>query len=170
MELQKNSPWYQYLELGQQLLVETSFTLLERREFLTDLKDYSFIVFPMAKTYEGFLKKVFFDLHLIDRGTYEGRRFRIGRALNPDIRNHQRDEDWLYDDAVEYFGEDVARQLWDVWLVCRNHIFHYWPDGKQELTLDAAEKRLVMMVEVMQLTVEQINHKKNHLERLNYVN
>lgn len=149
MELQKDSPWYQYLDQCQRALVDTSFSLLDHSQNIHDLKDYSFIVFPMAKTYEGFLKKILFDLNLIDKATYEGRRFRIGRALNPDVRNHQRDEAWFYDDIVRVFGEGVAREMWNTWLSCRNHVFHYWPDCEQFLTIKEARERLQMMIGVM---------------------
>lgn len=164
MEQHKHSLWYQYLDEGQRALVDTSISLMERRDLLHDLKDYSFVVFPMSKTYEGFLKKVFFDLHLINKATYEGRRFRIGRALNPDIRNHQRDEDWLFDDVALKFGVDAARQLWDTWLLCRNHVFHYFKDGKQFLTLNEAENRLEMIISAMQAVAEKIGDKTNNLE------
>ncbi len=149
MELQKDSPWYQYLDDCQRALAETSFALLDKAKELHDLKDYSFIVFPMAKAYEGFLKKVLFDRNLIDKNTYEGRKFRIGRALNPDVRNHQRDEDWFYDDMAEIFGNEVAREMWNAWLMCRNHVFHYWPDCEQFLTIAEVKERLQMMTEVM---------------------
>lgn len=149
MELQKDSPWYQYLDQCQRALAETSFALLEHSSHLHDLKDYSFIVFPMAKTYEGFLKKVLFDHSLIDKSTYEGRRFRIGRALNPDVRNHQRDQDWFYDDIARIYGAEIAREMWNTWLSCRNHVFHYWPDCEQFLTIKEARERLEMMINVM---------------------
>ncbi|KKQ09566.1 MAG: hypothetical protein US20_C0006G0020, partial [Candidatus Pacebacteria bacterium GW2011_GWF1_36_5] len=151
MELQKNADWYQYLDECQKELVVVSFSLLNKKEALADLKDYSFIVFSMAKAYEGFLKKVFFDLYLINKETYEGRRFRIGRALNPDIRDNQRDQDWLYDDVAHKFGKEIARQLWDTWLVCRNRVFHYFSDCTQFLSFDEAAERVKMMEEAMQL-------------------
>ncbi|AKM81084.1 MAG: hypothetical protein UT13_C0001G0123 [Candidatus Pacebacteria bacterium GW2011_GWF2_38_9] len=156
MELQKNADWYQYLDECQKELVVVSFSLLNKKEALADLKDYSFIVFSMAKAYEGFLKKVFFDLYLINKETYEGRRFRIGRALNPDIRDNQRDQDWLYDDVAHKFGKEIARQLWDTWLVCRNRVFHYFSDCTQFLSFDEAAERVKMMEEAMQLVTNQL--------------
>lgn len=159
MEIQKDALWYQYLDECQKGLVDISLGLINKQEQLSDLQDFSFIVFSMAKTYEGFLKKVFFDLELISKQTYEGRRFRIGRALNPDIRNHQRDEDWLFDDVARRFGEPLARQLWDTWLICRNHVFHYFNDCKQALSFAEAVKRIEMMVDSMQSVAEEISSK-----------
>lgn len=156
MELQKNAIWYQYLDKCQEELVRVSFSLLEKKESFSDLNDFSFIVFPMSKAYEGFLKKVFYDLGLISKDTYEGRHFRIGRALNPDIRQDQRDEFWLYDDVAFKFGQDEARQLWDTWLTCRNRIFHYFSDCSQFLTFTEAEERVKMIADAMQLVAEKI--------------
>ena len=150
MEIPVTAAWYQYLDPCQRALIDTSLRLLDKKQELAGLPDYSFLVFPMAKTYEGFLKQIFFDLGLIDRQTFEGRRFRIGRALNPDIRNHQRDEDWLYDDVVRAFGEPIARDLWNVWLECRNHVFHYFPDCKQSVSWSVAEAKLTMMIDAME--------------------
>jgi len=156
MELQENADWYQYLDECQKKLVAVSFSLLNKKEVLSDLEDYSFIVFSMSKAYEGFLKKVFFDLYLINKETYEGRRFRIGRALNPDIRANQRDADWLYDNVATKFGKETARQLWDTWLVCRNRVFHYFSDCTQFLSFDEATERVKMMEEAMQLVTDQL--------------
>ena len=67
-------------------LVGESYLLLEREERLNEnLHDYSFVVFPMAKAYEGFLKKLFFDLGLINKRQYQGDRFRVGKSLNPNL-------------------------------------------------------------------------------------
>ncbi|MGD9129324.1 MAG: hypothetical protein PVJ09_02460, partial [Candidatus Woesebacteria bacterium] len=102
--------WFLVLTPWQQNLVRTSYRLLEReKKHPNNFVDYSFIVFSMAKAYEGFLKKVLFDLKLIDKKAYEGRRFRIGRALNPDMREKYRDKFWLYDDLAKQCGERNAR-------------------------------------------------------------
>ena len=62
MELQKNAIWYEYLDKFQQELVSVSFALTNKEPALIGLTDYAFMVFPMAKAYEGFLKKIFFDV------------------------------------------------------------------------------------------------------------
>lgn len=157
MELQKQANWYQYLDVYQQELVEVGFSLLQKKDILSDLKDFSFLVFPMSKAYEGFLKKVFYDLGLINKETYQGRRFRIGRALNPDVRNYQRDEDWLYDNVETRFGREAARQLWDTWLICRNRVFHYFTNEKSSLNFDEALNKIEMIVGSMKLIVDQLD-------------
>ena len=120
----------------------------ERRQGL-QFSDYSFVVFPMAKAYEGFLKQYLFQMRLLSQDTYHDRRFRIGRALNPDLRNHQRDEQWLYDDIVRLCSEQVGRLLWDTWLQCRNRVFHYFPATTQRVSLQRAGEYLVLMIDAM---------------------
>lgn len=161
MGLQENTQWYQYLDGCQKELVRVSFSLLDKKNELASLNDFSFIVFPMAKAYEGFLKKVFYDLQLINKETYEGRRFRIGRALNPDVNGYQRDEYWLYDDVERRFGKQLARQLWDTWLDCRNRIFHYFPDCDQFLKFNEATEKIKLMEETMQAVASQILKDRN---------
>ena len=153
MQVDHNSNWYQFLSPWQQDLVDTSLSLSQRYDSLADLDDFSFIVFPMAKAYEGFLKKVLLDLNLISEKVYQSKKFRIGRSLNPDIRQNQRDQYWLYDDLRDHSNNDVARQAWDAWLKCRNRVFHFFPNGEQKLTWAEAEAKLKMMIEAMEAIV-----------------
>lgn len=161
MEIPTEALWQRYLDTCQRDLVDTSFALINRQAALAGLVDYSFIVFPMAKTYEGFLKQILLDLGLIDEHTFAGRRFRIGRALNPDIRKHQRDEDWLYDDLVFVLGEELTRQVWNTWLECRNHVFHYFPDCKRGLSWSEAVAKVQMMTDAMEATAQRIRERSN---------
>lgn len=138
--------WFTLLPADQQQLIELSFSLFEREKSLhSSLVDCSFIIFPMAKAYEGFLKIYLLEMGLISQKTFEGRRFRIGRALNPDIRLSQRDEFWLYDNVAANCGDAVARLLWNTWLECRNQVFHYFPNRNQYITLSEVEEYLFMM-------------------------
>lgn len=144
----KNSQWVSLLPSNQQDLVLLAVHLyIRERELNSNLDDYSYIIFPMAKAYEGFLKLYFYELHLIDKRTYEGRRFRIGRALNPDIRKSQRDEYWLYDDIAQQCGHELARMLWDTWIECRNQVFHYFPNKNKTILFQDVAKYLLMISE-----------------------
>jgi hypothetical protein len=138
------SPWqFDSLALSYQLW---------KREVLSESKlaDYTFVVFPVAKAYEGFLKDLLLELKLIDEATYASRRFRIGRALNPDVAQNQRDALWLYDDVKLYCGPALAEQLWYTWLECRNHLFHYFPHADQPLTLVQAREKMDQVVMTME--------------------
>lgn len=119
----------------------------------TRLPDYTFVVFPASKAYEGFLKDFLLKLELIDEPTYSSRRFRIGRAINPDVSPSQRDRFWLYDNIKHQCGEALAKQLWYTWLECRNHLFHYFPHSDQPLTLLQAREKLDQVTAAIQATL-----------------
>ncbi len=146
--------WFLYLEPLQQKLVKHALELY-RRELTLDsnLPDYSFLVFTLSKAYEGFLKKYLRDLELISVKVYEGRKFRIGRALNPDVHTNHRDQYWLYDDLAQVCGPELARQLWETWLQCRNRVFHYFPNDPNIIDLETAEKFLLMLISAMEKAV-----------------
>jgi hypothetical protein len=143
-------PWFPLLPADQQELIELTIVLYDREQEMDSLlTDYSFITFPMAKAYEGFLKQYLFELGLISQKTFEGKRFRLGRALNPDIRDNQRDEFWLYDDVSRMCGEELSRALWETWLECRNRVFHYFPSRNVKLSLAAVEAHLLLLEETI---------------------
>lgn len=152
--------WFLTLDQDQRELVELSVWLYQRELQSSDgsannsgngLADYSFIVFPIAKAYEGFLKKYLLSIGVMSQAQYESKHFRIGRALNPDISNDYKDEQWLYDDVTERCGEDVAREIWQTWLECRNQVFHYFPNKKGTLSLREASAKLQQVMSSMQL-------------------
>ncbi|MEX0895874.1 MAG: hypothetical protein WDZ94_02955 [Patescibacteria group bacterium] len=146
-----SKPWFKYLRKPQQELVRLSVLLYEReRRSTVVLSDYSFVIFPMSKAYEGFLKQYLYDCELIDERTYHSRRFRIGRAINPDVRENQRDEYWLYDDLVHMCGKPLAQQLWQTWLTCRNRVFHYFPNRKLLFSFEIATEYVQLITETMQ--------------------
>lgn len=140
------STWFTYIDLDLQKMVVLAYKLLEQQEVSLDrFDDYSFVVFPMAKAYEGFLKTFLLKTELINDFTYNDRRFRIGRALNPDVSPRHRDHFWLYDDVARYCSAAVAREMWETWLACRNRVFHYFPKHRQVLTLSQAREYLKRM-------------------------
>ncbi len=147
--------WYSYLTDWQVQLIEVTAKLAEQHQSdQEELEDYSFLVFPMAKAYEGFLKKFFLDLKLIDRDTYEGRRFRIGRALNPDVSFNQRDKYWVYSSLEDICSPETARRLWDGWLHCRNKVFHFFPKDQGLLTYQQAVEKIEELNLAMGAAVE----------------
>lgn len=139
----KSKPWYNYLEEDLHELLEESFELIEKvPEWQDGFHDYSFIVFPAAKAYEGFLKKMFIDLGFITKEEYYGKRFRVGKALNPQLEDKYRSEG-VYDKLVAYCGgKSLADKLWETWKNCRNLIFHWFPDEKRAISFDEAKTRV----------------------------
>lgn len=154
MEALEGKVWWGYLGEDLQKLLSTSRFLVEvvkswgadlpggKKEF----HDYSFVVFPAAKAYEGFLKKLFLDLKFITEDDYYGKHFRIGKALNPSLPKEMRHEG-VYDKIVQYCGgETLAEQLWETWKESRNLIFHWFPNEKNTITLPEAGERIEMII------------------------
>lgn len=160
-ETYKLRSWFGLLEKEAQDLVAQSYELYDREERLkSSLHDYSFVVFPMAKAYEGFLKQFLYKVGFIDRAQYEHRQFRIGRSLNPDVSFRHKDEYWLYDDVAGLCGEQTARALWDTWIDARNHLFHYFPDTRYSVDLKQAKELLERMGQMMDLALESAGSAK----------
>ena len=112
----------------------------------TGLSDYSFVVFPFAKVYEGFLKKLFLSIGAINEWQYNNDRWRVGRALNPQLEKELRHES-VYDRIVEHCGGvELADRLWQAWKRGRNQIFHFWPGRNKALTLGDA-KEIISQIE-----------------------
>lgn len=144
--------WYTYLSSKQRQLIETSLVLLDqaRQHVDSQVSDYSYLVFPTAKAYEGFIKRYFHQMGLISEEDYTDKYFRIGRALNPDIRPRFRDKSWLYDNIAQQCGSQIARQLWETWLAARNRLFHYFPgNNTQMISLVRAEHLLEQVFDAM---------------------
>lgn len=135
----------------QQTLINQAWELLANEESRpqADRADYGFVVFPIAKAYEGYVKCWLLDMGLISKEVWASKRFRLGRALNPDVPENQRDEWWLFDDVTRACGTAIARQFWTSWLEGRNHIFHFFPDSEKALTLPEARKIVEMLVDTI---------------------
>jgi hypothetical protein len=75
-----------YLSPQQDFLLNDIEIIFTRLKTFDRISDYSFIVAPAAKAYEGYLKEFFFRIGLIDKYTYQSDRFRVGKTLNPSLR------------------------------------------------------------------------------------
>lgn len=153
----KKRVWWSYLgEDLQELLSASEFVFKEVKSWGGDLPggrrefhDYSFVVFPAAKAYEGFLKKMFLDLNFITEEDYYGKHFRIGKALNPSLPKDLRREG-VYDKIVHYCqGADLAEKLWETWKLSRNLTFHWFPNEKNAISLEEAGVRIEMIFEAI---------------------
>src|SRR3989344_5136982 len=151
--------WFLFLEHGQQDLVTQAHLLYERERSISTpaFHDYSFVVFPMAKAYEGFLKRFFYRLGIISQTTMEGDNFRIGKSLNPDLPERFRDHEWLVSELDSicgsaggaFEGQLLSRVLWKRWKTSRNLLFHYFPQHENFITLDGAGSRLAEIREAI---------------------
>lgn len=139
--------WWSYLDDDLQELLVQSYNLLEQfNDDQNKFLDYSFLVFPAAKAYEGFLKRLFFDLKFVSREQFYGRNFRIGKALNPFLPR-ELEEESVYKKIVEYTGENIlADKLWDTWKLSRNSTFHWFPEEKNAISFDEAKNRFDLII------------------------
>ena len=157
----KQTLWFDYLSGDLKVLAETTFILLEQAQNQhPDLLDYSYIIFPLSKAYEGYLKQLLLDLNLINGDTFYDKHFRLGRALNPDIRQNQRDEFWLYDDVAKVCGHELSRRFWNAWLDFRNGVFHFFPKKSSFYSLPQIER---MVSDLSQVMADGTTSLKEHL-------
>ncbi|MCJ7805792.1 hypothetical protein MUP46_04105 [Patescibacteria group bacterium] len=151
--------WWNYLGEDLQKLLNEAVLLSETYYGKEDFHDYAFVVFPAAKAYEGFLKKLFLDLEFITPQDYYGKHFRIGKALNPSLEKSFRSES-VYDKLVAFTGTNMlADTLWDTWKNCRNLVFHWFPNEKNALSVTEAKERVDMVIKAIGLAYKECKMK-----------
>lgn len=116
--------------------------------------DYSFIVFPFAKAYEGFLKKLFFQLGAITERQYNSDHWRVGKALNPQLEKELRGEESVYDRILNLCGDQTLPDvLWNAWKNGRNRIFHYFPGTHQGLSFEESRSIIKQLENAMEVAL-----------------
>jgi hypothetical protein len=148
----EDTAWWGYAEQAMRELIKQSHDMIEQETLRQTqghrYNDYSFIVFPAAKAYEGFLKKLFLDMKLITSAQYYGEHFRIGRALSPTLPKRYR-SGWVFGKLKGGCGgEELPTKMWETWKKGRNRVFHYFPNYHEALNLDQA-KAIVLDIEDM---------------------
>jgi len=150
MEIKEGSALWNYLSEPKRVLAGDG-AFLERdsaNHANEEPTDYSYLVFPYAKLYEGFLKDFFLDLDIIDVRDYQSDHFRIGKALSPNLAKKLGRRS-AYGQIVTRFGKDLATRLWHTWKNGRNLVFHYFPHNYRALSLDQAKLLIQMIIETM---------------------
>jgi len=137
-----------YLSQHQKELVTDIEIILKRLQFKDGVSDYSFLVAPIAKSYEGFLKDFFLKLGIISESEYDSDRFRVGKTLNPSLRYKRFS---VFQKLANYHekGEELAETLWDAWKFGRNEIFHYFPTSYKNLSKPEAEERIDLLLKAI---------------------
>lgn len=150
----EGSVLWQYLSAQQRVLLGDGMFLLEdsKRHTDTEPTDYSYLVFPFAKMYEGFLKQLFCDLSIIGQREYESHHYRIGKALSPNLvrRLGQRS---AYGQVEQRYGAGLAQLLWQAWKEGRNLVFHYFPHNYRALTRLQAQAAIELILRAMETAV-----------------
>lgn len=115
--------------------------------------DFSYLVFPFAKLYEGFLKKVLLDTHIIADRDYHSDHFRIGKILSPNLVGELREKS-AYKQISDRYGVALAARLWHTWKEGRNLVFHYFPHNFRSLTRPQAIEIINTLLNSMKESVE----------------
>ena len=118
-------------------------------------KDYSFLVFPYAKAYEGFLKQLFKDVKFFSHLDYISDHLRLGKLLSPNLILKLGDRS-LYVQIEKTAGKEVAEKIWQTWKKGRNEIFHYFPHNLKSITFEEAEKIVDEIVETMEEAYQKL--------------
>lgn len=134
-----------YLTGNQDNLVSDVEIILKRLQIKDPISDFSFLVSPIAKAYEGYLKEFFLKLGIINDTDFESERFRVGKTLNPSLRYKRFS---VYQKLADFDekGEELAESLWDAWKFGRNEIFHYFPNNYKNLSQNEAEDRINLLL------------------------
>ncbi|KKQ98195.1 MAG: hypothetical protein UT24_C0014G0009 [Candidatus Woesebacteria bacterium GW2011_GWB1_39_12] len=149
--------WWSYIhEDLQELLKQASLLVDKVGSWDEKFHDYAFIVFPAAKAYEGFLKTLFHDLGFITDEDFLGKRFRVGKALNPSLDLHLREKEGVYDRLVDFCqGKTLPDKLWETWSRGRNLLFHWFPNERNVITYDEARDRVNEILETMDFAFKE---------------
>ncbi len=154
----RTSDFWQYLSQNQKDLIKEGQYLMNDiiKDQAYQFKDYSFLVFPFAKAYEGFLKQLFKDVGLISHLDYISDHLRLGKLMSPNLIGKLGDRS-LYKKVEEKVNVELAERIWNVWRVGRNQIFHYFPHNIKAITFNEAEKIVEDILSTMEEAYERIN-------------
>ncbi|MBW7960168.1 hypothetical protein H3C65_01585 [Patescibacteria group bacterium] len=149
--LLRTSEFWLYLSQEQKDLIREGQYLLNNviRNQAYHFKDYSFLVFPFAKAYEGFLKQLFKDNKMISRLDYISNHLRLGKLMSPNLVGRLGEKS-LYKKIRDAAGEKTADRIWTVWKIGRNQIFHYFPHNVKAISLMEAEKIITEILDTME--------------------
>ena len=156
MLIDRDSKLWLYLPPELQGLVEDGEVLVDTiypQQELRDVSVFSFLVFSFAKAYEGFLKRLFFDLKMISHDDYYGDEIRIGKILNPNYTK-KKGNVFMKLCARKGVSKDLPTELWKMWHRGRNRVFHYFPRNFRKLSYEEAVNIVRDFVAVMHKAVE----------------
>lgn len=158
-KVDRNSSLWFYLTPEVKDLVEDGEILIsfvEKYREQDEISDFSFLVFPFAKAYEGFCKKFFLDLEIITMDEYYGEDIRIGRLLSPRYQNEEGNSIRKVCKKVSG-NDDLSKRMWDVWKKGRNLVFHYFPHNFRKLSFEEAMEIINDFMDIMQHCVGLCN-------------
>ncbi len=154
-----NEDVWQYFSSTQKDLIQEGnylLTITEEKKF--KFKDFSFLVFPYAKAYEGYLKQLFLDVGYITHLDYISDHFRIGKYLSPHLIQRLGDRS-IYSQIIKSSSEELASEIWEMWKTGRNEVFHYYPHNIKRLTFEDARQMNEAFLHVMIKSYDALKNK-----------
>lgn len=121
-------------------------------------KDYSFLIFPYAKAFEGYLKQLFLDLKFISHLDYISDHLRIGKLMSPHLISRLGGRS-LYKQIEDASGSDLAERIWTTWKRGRNQVFHYFPHNIRAVSFDEAESIVNEIIQTMEEAYQKLKSK-----------
>ena len=161
MEILVDDLLWNYLSKGQRDLIEQGRYMMKNvvEDSKFTFSDYSFVVFPFAKAYEGFLKQILLDLKFIDERDYVSDHFRIGKVLSPNLVRKLGNKS-VYKKICDSVGCDLSDEIWDTWKIGRNQVFHYFPHNLKSLSLQEAQDIIENILMTMDTVVKKLKIQK----------
>ncbi len=162
-KIKKNTPFSQelwnYFSDNQKNLLVEGFYLMNNiiKDNVYQFKDYSFLVFPFAKAYEGYLKQLFKDIGFISHLDYISDHLRLGKLLSPNLIGRLGERS-LYRKIFDHSTKDLADQVWQTWKVGRNQVFHYYPHNLRALNFNKAKEIINQIIKTMELLYEKFQN------------
>jgi len=150
-----------YLSQPQRDLIEEGQYLMNEviQDHAYRFKDYSFLIFPFAKSYEGFLKQLFKDVGFISHLDYISDHLRLGKLLSPHLIIKLGDRS-LFEKMRTNGSRELADRVWKTWKLGRNEVFHYFPHNVRAVTFDEANRTVGNIVETMEIAYAALGKMK----------
>lgn len=146
--------WMYLTEEIRGLIEDTEVLVHESESNITRITDFSYLVFPLSKAYEGFLKLLFLDLGILKEDEFYSEDIRIGKILNP---NYMREKGSLFDKLchAKNTKKSTASVLWAVWRKGRNQVFHYFPHNFRRLSYKESLEIIEEIIAAMNMAVTE---------------
>jgi len=158
--VKQNKQFWNYLSQTQRdLILEGRYLMYEViKNHAYQFKDYSFLVFPFAKAFEGFLKQLFRDNSFISHLDYISDHLRLGKLMSPNLISRLGERS-LYKKITEKTNQELAEKIWQAWKIGRNQIFHYYPHNLKAISFQEAEEIINQIIEMMEEAYTKLNQK-----------
>jgi len=149
--------FWDYLSQSQKDLISEGQYLMNDiiRDKALNFKDYSFLIFPFAKAYEGFLKQLFKDIKFISRLDYISDHLRLGKLMSPNLVGRLGERS-LYKKIEDLGTRELADKIWETWKIGRNQVFHYFPHNIKAVSFGKAEEIINQIIQTMEEAYEKL--------------